>query len=151
MENFVYEYPTKVLFGKGAATEHLGKALSAFGPNVMLAYGSGSIRKNGIYDEMMEILRGAGKTVTEFHGIMPNPTYAKVQEGAALAGVDALADFIQECGLPVRLSELYMKVDATKLLTSGILREIADSSNLIGTGYASVNHEELFQILRECL
>lgn len=394
MENFVYEYPTKVLFGKGAAKEHLGKELSACGPNVMLAYGSGSIRKNGIYDEMMEILRGAGKTVTEFHGIMPNPTYAKVQEGAALArekkidfilavgggsvidcckviaaqavldediwdmelvshrlpavppipmgavvtasgtgaemnggavitheekkvktgifaaaprfavldpdytmsvpftqvisgafdtlshametyfgradrdnvsddlaeavmrntirnmrtllqdpsdctarsnlmwdsamaengilkcgratdfqahqiehqlgaytdcnhgqglavihpplyramcekapekfarfavnvwnisgqgkterelalaGVDALADFIQECGLPVRLSELYMKVDAAKLLTSGILREIADSSNLIGTGYASVNHEELFQILKECL
>ena len=75
----------------------------------------------------------------------------KTERELALAGVDALADFIQECGLPVRLSELYMKVDAAKLLTSGILREIADSSNLIGTGYASVNHEELFQILKECL
>lgn len=43
MENFVYEYPTKVLFGKGAAKEHLGRALSAYGPNVMLAYGGGSV------------------------------------------------------------------------------------------------------------
>lgn len=84
MENFAYEYPTKVLFGKGAAKEHLGKALSAYGPHVMLAYGGGSIRRNGIYDEIMEILRTADKTVTEFGGIMSNPTYAKVQEGAAL-------------------------------------------------------------------
>lgn len=85
MENFVYEYPTKVYFGKGAAKEHLGKALDAFGPNVLLAYGGGSIRKNGIYDEIMEILHDAGKSVAEFSGIMPNPTYAKVQEGAKLA------------------------------------------------------------------
>ena len=335
MDNFVYEYTTKVLFGKGAAKEHLGKALSAYGPNVMLAYGSGSVRKNGVYDEMMEILDRAGKTVTEFRGIMPNPTYAKVQEGAALArekhidfilavgggsvidcckviaaqavldediwdmelvqrrfptlppipmgavvtasgtgaemnggavitheekkvktgifaaaprfavldpdytarsnlmwdsamaengilkcgrgtdfqahqiehqlgayadcnhgqglavihpalyrvmcekapekfarfaanvweipsqgkteqelaaaGVDALEEFIQECGLPARLSELSMRVDAPKLLTSGMLKEIADSSSLIGTGYAPVSHEEIFQILKECL
>lgn len=97
MENFVYEYPTKVLFGKGAAREHLGKALSAYGPNVMLAYGGGSIRKNGVYDEMMEILRAAGKTVTEFHSIMSNPTYAKVQEGAALAREKGI-DFILAVG-----------------------------------------------------
>ena len=394
MENFVYEYPTKVLFGKGAAKEHLGKALSAYGPNVMLAYGGGSIHQNGVYGEMMELLGAAGKTVTEFRGIMPNPTYAKVQEGAALArekhidfilavgggsvidcckviaaqavleediwdmelvqhwlptvppipmgavvtasgtgaemnggavitheekkvktgifaaaprfavldpdytlsvpfaqvmsgafdtlshametyfgradrdnvsddlaeavmrstirnmrtllrepndytarsnlmwdsalaengilkcgratdfqahqiehqlgaytdcnhgqglavihpplyrvmcekapekfarfavnvwgissqrkterelaaaGVDALALFIRECGLPARLGELYMKVDAPKLLTSGMLKEIADSSNLIGAGCACVSHEEIFQILKDCL
>lgn len=86
MDNFVYEYPTKVLFGKGAAREHLGKALSAYGPNVMLAYGGSSIHKNSVYDEMMEILDGAGKTVTEFHGIMPNPTYAKVREARRWPG-----------------------------------------------------------------
>lgn len=85
MENFVYEYPTKVYFGKGAAKEHLGRALEAFGPNVLLAYGGGSLRKNGIYDEIMKILKDAGKSVAEFSGIMPNPTYAKVQEGAELA------------------------------------------------------------------
>lgn len=162
MDNFVYEYPTKVLFGKGAAKEHLGKALSAYGPNVMLAYGGGSIHQNGVYDEMMEILHAAGKTVTEFHGIMPNPTCAKVQVGAAparekhidfilaAAGVDALAAFIRECGLPTRLGELHMRADASKLLTPEVLKEVANSSNLIGTGCACVSHEEIFRILKDC-
>lgn len=97
MENFVFEYPTKVYFGKGAAKEHLSKALSAYSPNVMLAYGGGSIKQNGVYDEMLEILRSAGKTVTEFHGIMSNPTYAKAQEGAALAREKGI-DFILAVG-----------------------------------------------------
>ena len=50
----------------------------------MLAYGGGSIKANGIYDEVKGILEEAGKEVVDFSGIMPNPTYAKVQEGAAL-------------------------------------------------------------------
>lgn len=85
MENFVYEYPTKVYFGKGAAKQHLADSLSAYGPNVLLAYGGGSIKKNGIYDEIAGILKENGKTVTEFTGIMSNPTWEKVQEGAKLA------------------------------------------------------------------
>ena len=85
MENFVYEYPTKVYFGKGAAGQHLASILSAYGTNVLLAYGGGSIRKNGVYDEIVDILKKAGKTVTEFSGIMSNPTWEKVQEGAQLA------------------------------------------------------------------
>lgn len=85
MENFVYEYPTKVYFGKGAAGQHLPGILAAYGPNVLLAYGSGSIKKNGVYEEITGILKAAGKTVTEFTGIMSNPTFAKVREGAKLA------------------------------------------------------------------
>ena len=85
MENFVYEYPTKVYFGKGAARQHLPGILAAYGPNVLLAYGGGSIKKNGVYEELTGILQAAGKTVTEFTGIMSNPTFAKVQEGAKLA------------------------------------------------------------------
>ena len=52
---------------------------------VMLAYGGGSIKRNGIYEEVAGILQAAGKTIVEFPGIMANPTYAKVQEGARLA------------------------------------------------------------------
>lgn len=52
---------------------------------ILLAYGGGSIKRNGVYDEVTGILAGAGKTIVEFSGIMPNPTYAKVQEGAKLA------------------------------------------------------------------
>lgn len=85
MENFVYEYPTKVYFGKGAAKQHLAGILTAYGPNVLLAYGGGSIKRNGVYDEIAGILKEAGKTVTEFTGIMSNPTWEKVKEGARLA------------------------------------------------------------------
>ena len=97
MEKFVYEYATKVYFGEGAAREHLAAAVSAYGPNVMLAYGGGSVKKNGIYDEVKKILEDAGKKVTDFSGVMSNPTYAKVQEGAALAKKEKI-DFILAVG-----------------------------------------------------
>nr|WP_325295624.1 iron-containing alcohol dehydrogenase [uncultured Oscillibacter sp.] len=90
MNNFSFSYPTKVYFGKGAA-ENMKAELTKYGPTVMLAYGGGSVKKSGVYDQMVDLLKKAGKTVVDFSGIMPNPTYAKVQEGAALAqekGVD---------------------------------------------------------------
>lgn len=85
MESFVFENATKVYFGKSCAAEHLPTLLDAYGNTVMLAYGRKSAKENGVYDEMLGILNAAGKTVVEFGGIMPNPTYAKVQQGAALA------------------------------------------------------------------
>lgn len=85
MNNFIYENKTKVYFGKGGVKEYLGSLLGNYGETVMLAYGGGSIKRNGVYDEVTAILHDAGKTVIEFSGIMPNPTYAKVQEGAKLA------------------------------------------------------------------
>ena len=97
MQKFVYEYATKVYFGEGAAKEHLAGAVSDYGQNVMLAYGGGSVKKNGIYDEVKKILEDAGKRVTDFSGIMSNPTYAKVQEGAALAKKEEI-DFILAVG-----------------------------------------------------
>lgn len=97
MKKFVYEYVTKVYFGEGAAREHLKAAVSAYGENVMLAYGGGSVKKNGIYDEVKKILEDAGKRVIDFCGIMSNPTYEKVQEGAALARKEKI-DFILAVG-----------------------------------------------------
>lgn len=85
MNNFIFENKTKVYFGKGGVKEYLGGLLANFGETVMLAYGSGSIKCNGVYDEIMGILNAQGKCVVEFSGIMSNPTYAKVQEGAKLA------------------------------------------------------------------
>lgn len=85
MNNFIYENKTKVYFGKGGVSEHLERLLKNYGETVMLAYGGGSIRRNGVYDEVVGILQAAGKRIVEFPGIMPNPTYAKVQEGARLA------------------------------------------------------------------
>ncbi len=85
MNNFIFENKTRVYFGKGGIKEHLGGLLRNYGETVMLAYGGGSIKRSGVYDEIMGILHAAGKRVVEFDGIMPNPTYAKVQVGAKLA------------------------------------------------------------------
>lgn len=84
MKSFIYSYPVKNYFGIGCVQENLPGILGSYGENVLLAYGGGSIKKNGVYEELMDILNTAGKKVTEFSGIMPNPTYQKVQEGAAL-------------------------------------------------------------------
>ena len=97
MNEFVFSYPTKVYFGKGAAAKALRAELGQAGNTVMLAYGGGSVKKNGIYDEIAAILQEMGKTIVEFSGIMPNPTYAKVQEGAALAKKEQ-ADYILAVG-----------------------------------------------------
>ena len=97
MNTFTYSYPTKVYFGRGMAAEALKQELPKVGKTVMLAYGGGSVRKNGIYDELKEILSQAGKEVVDFSGIMPNPTYAKVQEGAELAKKSHV-DFILAVG-----------------------------------------------------
>lgn len=85
MNNFIFENSTKVFFGKGCVKEYLCCLTKAYGDTVMLCYGGGSIKKNGIYDEVTEILKAAGKTIVEFSGIMANPTYAKVLEGTKLA------------------------------------------------------------------
>ena len=85
MNTFQYELKTKTYFGKEAAKNNLPNELSKVGHTVMLAYGGGSIKRNGIYDEIKGILEEADKEVVEFSGIMSNPTYKKVQEGAILA------------------------------------------------------------------
>ena len=97
MNTFTYEYPVKVYFGEGAAKEHLKAELSKVGKAVLLAYGGGSIKKNGVYDEVTSLLQEAGKEIVEFTGIMSNPTYQKVQEGAKLAK-DNKVDFILAVG-----------------------------------------------------
>lgn len=82
MHEFVYTYPTAVYFGEGAATKHLKSLVSGCGRTVLLAYGGGSVKANGIYDELKGLLEAAGKEVVDFSGTMPPPTYDKVQEGA---------------------------------------------------------------------
>ena len=85
MNNFIFENATKVFFGKGCVKEYLCCLTEGYGDTVMLAYGGGSIKRNGVYDEVTAILKAGGKNIVEFPGIMANPTYAKVLEGAKLA------------------------------------------------------------------
>lgn len=85
MNEFTFSYPTNVYFGEGAAAKAFTDALPEAARTIMLAYGGGSIKTAGIYEEMVTLLKNAGKEIVEFSGIMSNPTYIKVQEGAKLA------------------------------------------------------------------
>ena len=82
--NFSYHNPTRLYFGENAL-DYLNEELSKFGKTVQLIYGGGSIRKNGVYDSVLELLKKNGKTVVEDPGVMPNPTVEKLREGVELA------------------------------------------------------------------
>ena len=84
MNNFIFQNSTKVYFGKGCVKEYLA-CLTKDANTILLAYGGGSIKRNGVYEEITGILKEAGKKIVEFSGIMSNPTYAKVRGGAKLA------------------------------------------------------------------
>ena len=114
MNNFIFENATKVFFGQGCVKEYLSCLCGHYGRKVMLCFGGGSIRWNGIYDEVMESLEKAGKEVVEFAGIMANPTYAKVMEGAVLAkeqGVDLILGVgggsVMDCCKAISLAAAY--------------------------------------------
>lgn len=82
--NFSYCNPTKLYFGEDSL-QHLNEELPKYGKNIVLVYGGGSIKKNGIYDEVIEILKRQEKNVAEIEGVMPNPTLAKLYEGIEIA------------------------------------------------------------------
>ena len=82
--NFSYCNPTKLYFGDQTA-KGLNRELPKYGKNVVLIYGGGSIKKNGIYEEVTRILQESGKNVEEIAGVMPNPTLAKLYEGIEIA------------------------------------------------------------------
>lgn len=84
MQDFTYSCKTRIHFGP-QALDALETELGRYGPTVLLLYGGGSIKKNGIYDLVRTKLERAGKRVVEVSGVMPNPTLAKMTEGAVKA------------------------------------------------------------------
>ena len=91
MNNFTYQYPVRQHFGKGCTESAIKEEMKQVGKNVLLAYGGGSLKRTGLYETLMEWLHECGKNVVDFGGILPNPTYDKVQEGAQLVrkyGID---------------------------------------------------------------
>ena len=94
--NFSYVNPTKLYFGKDALSFLPGE-LARYGKHVALVYGGGSIKRNGIYDQVMDVLKKAGKEVTEISGVMSNPTADKLKEGVQIAR-KANVDFILAVG-----------------------------------------------------
>lgn len=97
MDNFIYRYPVRQHFGKGCAESAIKEEMARVGRNVLLAYGGGSLKRSGLYDRITGWLHECGKAVTDFGGILPNPTYDKVQEGARIVREQGI-DFILAVG-----------------------------------------------------
>ena len=158
MNNFIFENKTKVYFGKGGVKEYLGCLLGNYGDTVMLAYGCGSVKRNGVYDEVMGILNAKGKRVVEFGGIMPNPTYAKAQEGAKLArenhvdlilavGGGSVSDCCKVVSAQAKLDEDIWEMQYTKHTYSSEFIPLGTIVTVFGTGSemnngAVITHEE---------
>lgn len=83
LHDFTYYNPTKIYFGKDAM-QTLSAELANYGKNILLLYGKNSIKKIGLYDEVVNTLKACGKNITELSGIKPNPAYSQVLEGARL-------------------------------------------------------------------
>lgn len=81
--DFSFHNPTRIYFGK-KSLDNLSAELSNYGENVLLMYGKSAVKKIGLYDKVMDILKKSNKKVTELGGIKPNPSYTQVQEGARL-------------------------------------------------------------------
>lgn len=158
MNSFIFENKTKVYFGRDCVKEHLGEVLKGYGETVMLAYGGGSIKRNGVYDEVVGILKNAGKRVVEFSGIMSNPTYAKVQEGARIArenhvslilavGGGSVSDCCKVVSAQAGLSEDLWELENTKHVYPTRFIPLCTIVTVFGTGSemnsgAVITHEE---------
>lgn len=97
MKSFTYYNPTRIVFGRDCVIESLQGELANYGKRVLLTYGGGSIKKNGIYQTVMDVLQQAGKEVVELSGIMSNPRTTKVREGIQLCKEHKI-DFILAVG-----------------------------------------------------
>lgn len=109
MEKFVFQNPTKLLFGEGQI-ERLPKELAQYGKNVLLVYGGGSIKRNGLYNEIIELLAANDFTVTELAGVEPNPKLSTAVKGAELCKEHGIDVIIAAGGGSV--------IDCTKLIAS---------------------------------
>jgi len=84
MQNFIFENPTRILFGKGTIAE-IGREAGRFGKKVLWVYGRGSIKRSGIYDQVQDVLRRAGMDVLELGGVRSNPVLSLALEGIETA------------------------------------------------------------------
>jgi len=114
MNRFVFQNPTKIIFGEGALAQ-LSPELDNFGKNVLFAYGMGAIKREGLYDRVRKSLADCGKSVTELPGIMPNPTLSKVREGMELCRANGVEFVLAVGGGSV--------IDCAKAVAAGSLME----------------------------
>ena len=114
MNNFVFQNPTKIIFGRGME-KYVGKETLAFSKNILLHYGGGSIKKTGLYDRVVQSLKEAGIRWVELSGVKPNPRLSLVREGIKLCRDEKL-DFILAVGGG-------SAIDSAKAIAMGVVHE----------------------------
>jgi len=114
MKDFVFHNPTKIIFGEGAIAR-LGEEARAYGERVLLVYGMGSIKRNGVYDQVVASLRDAGIETVEFPGVQPNPVLSHARQGVALAKENAVDAVVAVGGGSV--------IDESKTIAAGAVTD----------------------------
>lgn len=163
--NFTYCNPTKLYFGK-ESIKGLNKELPKYGKNVLLVYGGGSIKKSGIYDEIVKILKENGKEVFEDAGVMPNPTVEKLNEGVEIArkskadfilavGGGSVCDYAKAVSVSVNCKEdawekYYIRFEdvdkETKIIPIGCVLTMVGTGSEMNGGSVITNHSQKLKI-----
>lgn len=161
--NFTYCNPTRIHFGTDALT-HLGEELVKYGETVLLTYGGGSIKKSGLYDEVVQILKDCGKRIVELPGVMPNPTVEKLYEGCKLArennvdlilavGGGSVCDYAKALSISVHCKEdpwekYYLKFEEPdcEIIPVGCVLTMVGTGSEMNGGAVITNHASKLKI-----
>lgn len=161
--NFSYCNPTKLYFGENAL-DNLSTELTKYGKNIMLVYGGGSIKKSGLYNNIIKILKDSGKEIFEDPGVMPNPTVEKLYEGCKIAkennidlilavGGGSVCDYSKAVSVSAWCEEdpwdkyyLRMEEPDNKLIPVGCVLTMVGTGSEMNGGSVITNHETKLKI-----
>lgn len=161
--NFMYCNPTRLYFGENAL-DFLSEELKKYGDTVMLVYGGGSIKRNGIYDSVVAILKDCGKKVVEDGGVMPNPTADKLREGAKIArenkvdlilavGGGSVCDYSKAVSVSAYCGDdpwekYYIRFDepTCELIPVGCVLTMVGTGSEMNGGSVITNHEQKLKV-----
>lgn len=161
--NFTYSNPTKLYFGD-KALENLKTELNNYGQNIMLVYGGGSIKENGIYQQVIDILKECNKTVFEDPGVMPNPTVEKLYEGCKIAkdnnvdlilavGGGSVCDYSKAVSVSAYCEEdpwdkYYLRMEdvSNKIIPVGCVLTMVGTGSEMNGGSVITNHQSKLKI-----
>lgn len=161
--NFTYSNPTKLYFGENAL-DNLASELKNYGKNVLFCYGGGSIKKNGIYDKVVKILKECGKVIIEDGGVMPNPTSEKLVDGCKKAregkadfilavGGGSVCDYAKAVSVSVHCTEdpwdkYYLRMEDVdnEIIPVGCVLTMVGTGSEMNGGSVITNHEQKLKI-----
>ncbi len=161
--NFVYSNPTRLYFGEDALNG-LNQELPKYGKNILLTYGGGSVKKSGLYDEIVKILKANGKNIIELPGVMANPTTEKLYEGCKLAkennidlilavGGGSVCDYSKAVSVSAYCDEdpwdkyfLRMEDVSNKIIPVGCVLTMVGTGSEMNGGSVITNHEQKLKI-----